>query len=401
LNDERRSDPGAPGRRRRTGRAVGRAAPAVSGLVAVRLSGWTEGSTVSSAEPLVEVSPSKPSWSRNRRENRSSTIDKQQSPPLPHSRFVIRHSARGMTMIEMLVVVVILGILVSIVTVASSALIGQSKTTNTKAVLQLVSDAIQEFKRERPPIINAKKTLPTGQIVSSYLKRYGPYPPDELDVFLTGNANPVSPTSLAPGKALINPAPSGPMKFYGDADSDPAQEHRDLAAMILAIETTTEKAAAILEKIDDRHRAAGPLDGSGQPLRFLDRAPAGWDVNDHQIRYVVDDWGAPLGYMTQRDWQKTPAPPNQNVQSTNHDRWNEVSTELVRAAGGEPLVFSYGPDGAEQLKKDAMDSPTAGAASLAGDLSGDNSLKADHPYNADNIYLQDGLAEKLAKGLRS
>jgi len=83
--------------------------------------------------------------------------------------------------------------------------------------------------------------------------------------------------------------------------------------------------------------------------------------------------------------------------------WNEASTELIRLNGGQPVIFSYGPDGKDQLKKEIMGEK--GAASLVGDFatepdSPENKLHIiDVPANADNVYANDQLREKLAKGI--
>jgi type II secretory pathway pseudopilin PulG len=52
-------------------------------------------------------------------------------------------------MIELLVVIIIIGILISSILVAGSALITRSKINNTKATIQVVLDACEEFKHEQ------------------------------------------------------------------------------------------------------------------------------------------------------------------------------------------------------------------------------------------------------------
>jgi hypothetical protein len=167
--------------------------------------------------------------------------------------------------------------------------------------------------------------------------------------------------------------------------------------MIIAIETLTESAASMLDKIPDRNRTAGVLDGNGKPAQCLDRPPNGKcdDPDDLQIRYIADDWGVPLSYMTQRDW-KPGAAPAASTASSNHQAWNYASTAIIRMNANEPLVFSYGPDGKEQLTKDTMEADEK--ASLVGDF-GDKDAddgKVDDIMNADNVYLDDSLRDKLA-----
>lgn len=317
-------------------------------------------------------------------------------------------------MIELLVVIVVIGILISSVLVAGSALITRSKINNTKATIQVVLDACEEFKHEQAAATRGSLTSaqqdaanPTpGHSKVKYSDRYGQYPPDELEVF-TPNGLPGSKSNsgtLAPRGAVMIPAANGKypaMRFYDvGSNAAPEFEHRDLAAMIVAIEVIGESSASILSKIPDKNRTAGALNTTtGQPSQFLDRpsgaaAPDGnWGPDDLQIRYIVDDWGNPLSYFSERDHKDLPT----DIASSNHEDWNDISTELVRLNGGQPLIMSYGPDGKEQLTQSAMAS--APSASLVGDLSSDNhDHLLNNPFNNDNVYSNTGLAEKLAKG---
>jgi len=317
-----------------------------------------------------------------------------------------------MTLVELLIVIVVIGILVSSVLVASSGFINKGRTNNTQAVLQIVADAVEEFKREqstRPTITRARqpKATPPPPTVN-YSDRYGAYPPDELEVFsavgLPGSVPPVLPrtNSLAPGGAVIVPAPSPwpAMRFF--KDNDPAKnaiEHRDQCAMITAIETLSESASSILDRIPDKNRSPGALDDNGKPALFLDR-PGGtdgtWDANDHQIRYIIDDWGIPISYLAQRDW-KDATPEFNPVPSNNHAAWNEASTELIRMNGGQPIIMSYGPNGKDQLTPEAMEMDAK--ASLVGDFEDADDHVVNNPLNDDNVYSNPALKEKLAKGI--
>lgn len=313
-------------------------------------------------------------------------------------------TARGFTMVELLVVIVIIVILFSAVLVAGTTLISKAKISSTRAVLTVVRDAVEQFKRDQeasPTITRAKQ----GSV--KYIDRYGYYPPDELEVFspqgLPGSG--AGGKSLAPGGAKIVPTPQnnvtyGSMRFYtrGLAPDEAAIEHRDLAAMIVAIEVSGRTAGAILDRIDERYRVLGPLDNSGDPMLFLDRPAAGgqlnesWNTGDFQIRYIVDDWGNPISYMAQRDWNGGDPPEG----SSNHDAWNEASTELIRLNGGQPIIMSYGPDGTEQLTAEVMGDN--GAASLVGDLE-DGDHKIGHHLNADNVYVDPALKARLEEGI--
>ena len=314
--------------------------------------------------------------------------------------FGVRRS--GMTLIELLIVIVIIAILVGAVMVASTSLIGKSKSRNTQSVLQIVADAAEQFKRtetEKPALTRHAR----------YKARYGHYPPDELEVFTPAGVP--GPPSLPPtgnlavptGSSIFpatNPFPS--MRFYTNGTDDD-KEHRDLAALIVAIESQGGEAAAVLDRITDRNRSAGYLDpGTKNPGQYLSR-PTGinatsvnndWGAEDLQIRYILDDWGIPISYMSQRDFVHDGPNP---VPSSNHEAWNEASTELVRLNGGQPIIFSYGPNGKDQLTADAMG--TEGKVSLIGDFEFNEDHVVNDPFNDDNVYINDQLREKLAKGI--
>ena len=310
----------------------------------------------------------------------------------------------GFTIVELLVVVGI---------IASTTLMTRARTSSTQALLTVVGDAVEQFKREQeaaPTITRAKQG--TGQDTVKYRDRYGLYPPDELEVF-TAVGIPGSPgndekKSLAPGRSQIVPAPQSggsydSMKSYtrGLAWEDARFEHRDLRAMIVAIETLGDTSAAILDGVQDRFRTPGPLDDEDPPTPalFLDRPGASgrpngrWDSEDLQIRNIVDAWGTPLGYFAQRDW--VPDAKDEPEPSSNHEDWNEVSTTLVRLNGGRPAIMSYGPDGQEQLTADAMGDDAQ--ASLVGDWVFQDDHQINNHLNADNIYADPALKEKLER----
>ncbi len=327
------------------------------------------------------------------------------------SNLSLRSCRRGMTLIELLIVIVIIGVLVSAVMVASTSLIRKSKTRNTQAVLQIVADAVEQFKR-------SETEKPTITRNADYKRRYGLYPPDELEVFGTTPINGI-PTRLAtPSGSLIVPAPpyAQPMRFYTDGTDNDRFEHRDLAALIVAIESQGGEAAAVLDKISDRNRSVGAVDPTTKkPSQFLSRPAAinassvntDWDPEDLQIRYILDDWGNPISYLAQRDHPGHDSGAAQPVASHNSmapgGDWNEASTELIRLNGGQPVIFSYGPDGKDQLKKEMMD--PNGAASLISDFATEPDTPdnkhhiIDHPANADNVYSNDQLRDKLARGI--
>ena len=304
---------------------------------------------------------------------------------------------RAFTLVELLIVIVIIVILLSAVLVASSALFTKAKVSSTQALLIVVRDAVEEFKREQTAGPGISRN-------AAYRRRYGAFPPDELEVFSSVKEFPGGPMdrSLAVGSAEIFPQPAYmAINFYtkGLPPDEQAMEHRDIAAMIVAIQDLGDASSAILDRVQDRYWLA-PLDPNNDPSVFLDRNDNGkWDSDDHQVRYIIDDWGNPLSYLAQRDWREGDPPPVMAGKvSTNHAAWNKASTELIRLNGSQPVIMSYGPNGKEQLTPEAM----GGMAdvSIVGDFAGlglSTPGKIDHPLNADNIYADPTLREKLAQ----
>lgn len=340
-------------------------------------------------------------------------------------RGTIRFARGGLTLIELLVVIVIITILFGSILVATAGVRDRARVNATRTVLQLTQDAVEEFQREqkrRPTIVNARRGTPNP---APYATRYGEYPPDELEIFslrgLPGapgwqNSNN---WSLAPSGAVVMPGPDaqkwGPMRYYTDADvTKNAVEHRNLSAMIVAIELLGDASAVYLSNIPERYRVAGVLDDRGDPALFIDRPPdlaqdpnGTWDSGDHQIRWIVDDWGVPLEYFAIRDYLPGESQTfTEERASTNHPLWRQASTFFVRSNGGKPLIMSYGPNGPDQRMKDVMEPEGASAAnpaavSMVGDYNdktGEDAGKIDHPLNQDNVYLDADLTRKLAEG---
>ena len=309
----------------------------------------------------------------------------------------------GFTLVELLVVIVIITVLVASVVAVSTTLINKAKAQNTQGMLTIVRDAIDAFRREqvqRPTIVRATQ-YGTGTTVR-YLDRYGYFPPDELELFtnegLPGSTPPPPVRTLAVGGAVMMPAPPGAvypnMQFFDTGpDAAPRFEHR---ALMVAIELYSESAAGLLYGISDRYWSAPiAVPDTGEPNQYLDRGSDGWDPDDLQVRYLVDDWGMPIGYLAQRDYQ---AGSSTNFTSSNHAVWNQASTEMIRLNGSQPIVFSYGPDGEDQLTAEVMGA--TGDASLVADWMDADPHKINHPLNEDNIYADPSLKEKLAEGLQ-
>jgi len=321
--------------------------------------------------------------------------------PKPRPRLPRRLGNRmqAFTMIELLVVMVIIAILFAAVLTGRTVVMNSARTRDTRATLQIVEDALEQFKREQtsaPTIVRAAQ----GGV--RYIDRYGPYPADELEIFTkVGLPNSTPPGgSLAVGKAGARPEmvpkPGG---GYPNMDFDPSEdpefEHRDIAAMVLAISEFGDESKVILDKVPGNRRVSGPLDDTGMPLQFLDRnANDKFDPElDEEIRYIVDAWGVPLTYFAQRDFEEGEA---EATVSTNAPEWNEGSTEMIRLNGGRPIIMSYGPDGRDQLTKDFItENP---AAILINDFEDDH--KVNDPSNEDNVYADEALKAKLAAGIQ-
>ena len=80
--------------------------------------------------------------------------------------------ASAFTLVELLVVMAIIAVLFGAIFVASSTVLIRAKTNSTLAVLHVVADALEEFKREQQanPTI-ARATRSASQTVSG--KSYG------------------------------------------------------------------------------------------------------------------------------------------------------------------------------------------------------------------------------------
>jgi hypothetical protein len=276
-------------------------------------------------------------------------------------------------------------------------------------MLSVVWEAVEQFRREQ-------KANPTLARHRAYRRRYGFFPPDELELFTPVGIPGGPPGTRAPGGAVVVPAPGSdegydPMNFYTKGLPPPAKaaEFRDQVAMVVAIQMFGDVSSSILDRIEGRYWLA-PLDDKDDPAVFLDR-PAGatppdgtWDANAHQVRYIVDGWGNPISYLSQRDWKPPPDPPagstNLPANPPATGGWNQAATRIVRLNGGQPVIFSYGPNGKEQLTREQMEVGGDGVASLVGDFLGLSGTEGqiDNPLNADNVYADPTLKVKLAKG---
>lgn len=304
---------------------------------------------------------------------------------------------RAFTLIELIVVMTIIIILVGIVVTVGSSVRDSAKSKNTVAMLTLVKQAVGAFQADRPPLISARQPAPGGWV--HYRSRYGEYPPDELEPFtnqgLVGSLSGGS-YSLYPGRVNVIPDPTigtayGRMEFSLGPDEQ-GQEHRDQAAMLLALGLSS-SAQGFIDKIPDRYRSEGAVDpGTGAPAQYLDRnGNQAWDANqDLQIRYIVDDWDVPIVYYNQRDWH--PSTAGQTQSTNDQPYWNQAATEMVTLNGGKPVIMSFGPDGKAQLEDTTSD------RTVLLHVDWIENQRITNTYHDDNIYADSSLAEKLRQG---
>jgi type II secretory pathway pseudopilin PulG len=305
-----------------------------------------------------------------------------------------------------MVVVAIIAVVAGALLVVGSSVMDGARARSTRATLVLVDTALDQFHQDKPGLVTAWQTA-TGTPNKVYYKdRYGAYPPDELEVFtglgIPGGVSPRTASKLLPNDTGVIPDPSDGSGQFVDmsyqlkdlADAKLPGEHRDLAAMIVAIETYSPAGRGILDKIPDAHRATVPLDPTTrEPVQFIDRSKdGGWTAGvDGEIRYIVDDWGVPLVYYAQRDGAG--ASP---VASRNHQpSWNRASTTMVRLNGDRPIIMSWGPDGRDQLTAGVLSAPESKAL-LHVDFNDNDKL--DDSWNRDNIFADPGLIERLQEG---
>lgn len=308
------------------------------------------------------------------------------------------------TMIELMVVVGIIAVLAGALLVAGNAVIQRGRAQNTLMILSVVDNAIDEFSQRQ-------QSNPTLTRQAAYKKRYGTFPPDELEVFIDGLPTQNNSTkALVPGGGKVVTGGTGGGSFQEMTwqttpytnDQLRAEGNRDIAALLLAIDLFGDESRMMIDKLPAEN-IVEPRLPDGNPLLYLDRNQNQMydQMIDKPLRYVVDSWDVPLSYMSQRDFGI--AGGNVDTSSTNHPSWNEASTTLVRLNGSRPIVFSYGPNGPDQLDEQVV---AAGRAGGGGDIPStvvddfaDNE-RVDSPLNDDNIYPDETLVQKLRRGTR-
>jgi len=312
--------------------------------------------------------------------------------PTQACRVVAGARRPAFTLVEMMIVMAIIAVIVVSVLVAGTAMQNRARATNTRFMLNIAQDAINTFR-------NAQEDRPTITRQTAYRARYGSYPPDEFEPFTESGVPGGVARSLANGEIVPGTTSSltySAMTFQQSGlNQDQARmEHRDIGAMIMTLELYNDTTAEILSKIPG-DKLVTPLDANGDPLQYLDRNEneAFDPESDHPIRRLIDDWGVPITYFAQRDFDPDGDP--DATQSSNHAFWNEASTAMIRLNGSVPLLCSYGPDGPDQLAPDIL-SAIEPPSTLIEDWM--DNQRIDSPYNQDNVYPDEGTAQKLARG---
>ncbi|MGB0715425.1 MAG: type II secretion system protein [Phycisphaerae bacterium] len=308
------------------------------------------------------------------------------------------------TMIELMVVVGIIAVLAGALLVAGNAVIQRGRAQNTRMIISVIDNALGEFSQRQ-------KGNPTLARRSAYKDRYGYFPPDEIEVFVSGIPTlPNSNKALVPGDGRVVTGGTGGTSFdpmtwqttpYAN-DQLRAEGNRDIAAMMLAFDLFGDESRMMIDKLPAENIIV-PQTPEGIPLLFLDRNDNQTydEMIDQPLRYVVDNWQTPLSYMAQRDFSVEGT--NVETTSSNHPNWNEASTTLIGLNGARPIVFSYGPNGRDQLDEQIVLAGRAGGSggqpSTVVDDFVDNNL-VDSPLNDDNIYADETLRDKFRRGSR-
>jgi prepilin-type N-terminal cleavage/methylation domain-containing protein len=146
----------------------------------------------------------------------------------------------GFTLIEMLVVIVILGILMSLAVVGVNAALNTARVTKTEAIIEQLSGCLE-----------------------TYRLRWGDYPPTSLSEFKV---------------ALPNEVNNG-------------------AEAMTACLASRQKGGSLLGNIRDDQYAN--VDGDSTSRNLTD-----WFFGDLSLREIADSYGQPLAYMHWKDYAK-------------------------------------------------------------------------------------------------
>jgi len=277
--------------------------------------------------------------------------------------------------------VAIIAVLIGAVLGIGSAVVSRGKARDTAALLKTLDLAVQQFHSDAPL---------AG--VRNYKKRFADeYPPDELEAFTeiddyTPSGNLFA--TIAPAGADILPD-TRPI-------TDDVIAHRDIKAMVLAINLYDAQAADILQRIDPRFRRVQNLGtGGSADVERLDRKTSRSGATDEPLTYYVDSWGTAVDYFSAccpTGSAASDTPPDLPAADARRD----ASNWFVKVNNGVPLLVSYGPDGPEQFAADVIASE--GRSDLVWDYHDNPDHKIDHRLNKDNVYSNPNVTDTLAAG---
>lgn len=300
----------------------------------------------------------------------------------------------GFTLIELVVVIGIIALLIGVLVRVGGNAITSGRVSETRAVMETLNVAIEQFNSEAPfKGISYDALGATGQ-TRIYQDRYGNNPPDELEGFDQGDGIPGFQSNANTDRFFVN----DPTSLEVDAASSALIENADIKAMTLAIKLHSPSATTILDKIPGRYRRTADKE-------FLDRDGVNTgaaDPDDEVLTYFVDTWGTPLQYFALREVGADPQNPGsfmlqQAPSDPTMDRMI-TSTYLIQQNRGQPVLVSYGPDGPDQFSPDFAINNDNDAPDLIQDFAGNDGTTPsaiDNPLNADNVYLDPALSERI------
>ena len=290
-----------------------------------------------------------------------------------------RRRFRAFTLVELLLVMVIIVILIGTVIAIGHSQVEKARRRETAGVLDTLRLAAAQFAEEKPL-----------RQVRGYRARYGSYPADELDGFLSSEGIPGSGECIAPG--------GSDLEVFSD---DLATVHNgDIKAFALAVRSYSEKGAAILDRVPSKYRVPAERDPvSGNVLEYLNRDNVqGFTAGDEPLDFFIDAWGTPIAYFAARPssapsvWDSDVGG---NVQAADDRR--RTCGALLSLSNDVPVFVSYGPDGPEQFNDDFRESGNYWPDLIYdfNEPSPKNPFRFDHPLNGDNVYSNETVRDKI------
>jgi len=285
------------------------------------------------------------------------------------------------TLVELMVVMAILAIVIGMTLAVTGRAVNDAKARQTRAILIGLQSAVDQFKLDAP-LRRMKK----------FNDRYRGYPPDELGAFEDG-ADRIKLKGVDNYLGPIGPGGKSKLVFPGAAADHPLG---GIKAMALAIRLYSPKGALALDQIGATFRKPSP------PDQYFDRNGNNvLDTEDEPLISFVDAWGTPIAYFATNPVPGSNAdnPPTAGA-GREFDRF-KTAEFMVAKNLGKPVLVSFGPDGAEQCSAEFIQSE--GVTDLVADYDpqGPKPHVIDNPLNDDNVYIDEGLRDRLKQPLPS